>query len=84
MNLIKEQANEDGEPIEPDYELIKMDDEQYDEVFSKIANLWPQMVSEVGAEQMSKEEALELLKNVAEDINLEEDVYDTYFLDEQT
>jgi len=61
-----------------------MDDEQYDEVFSKIANLWPQMVSEVGAEQMSKEEALELLKNVAEDINLEEDVYDTYFLDEQT
>jgi hypothetical protein len=42
------------------------------------------MVSEVGAEQMSKEEAIELLKNVAEDVNIQEDVYDSHFLDMET
>ena len=40
------------------------------------------MVSEEGAEQMSKEEAIELLKNLAEDVNVEEDAYDTHFTDE--
>ena len=33
---------------------------------------------------MSKEEAIELLKNLAEDVNVEEDAYDTHFTDEQT
>jgi hypothetical protein len=34
------------------------------------------MVAEPGAEQMSKEEAFELFKNVAEDVNIAESQYD--------
>lgn len=39
------------------------------------------MVSTVGAEQMSKDEAIELLKNIAEDANLGEEVYNQHFID---
>ena len=42
------------------------------------------MVSEPGADQMSKDEAMAFLKSVTEDVNLSEQVYNTHFLDDNT
>ena len=42
------------------------------------------MVSIPGALQMNREETLDLLKNVAQDINIEDEVYDKYFVDVDT
>ena len=42
------------------------------------------MVSSPGALQMNKEETLDLLKNVAQDLNIEDDVYDKFFVDQDT
>lgn len=42
------------------------------------------MVSEPGADQMSKDEAMAFLKSATEDVNLSEQVYNTHFLDDNT
>ena len=42
------------------------------------------MVSEPGADQMSKDEAMSFLKSATEDVNLSEQVYNTHFLDDNT
>jgi hypothetical protein len=42
------------------------------------------MVSSPGALQMNREETLDLLKNVAQDLNIEDEVYEKYFVDVDT
>ena len=42
------------------------------------------MVSSPGALQMSRDETMDLLKNVAQDLNIEDEVYDKFFIDVDT
>ena len=71
-------------PVEPNYEQIGLNDEQQSQVVQQIEELWPQMVSSPGALQMNREETLDLLKNVAQDLNIEDEVYEKYFVDVDT
>ena len=42
------------------------------------------MVSSPGALQMNRDETLDLLKNVAQDLNIEDEVFDKFFVDVDT
>ena len=73
--------NNFGAPIEPNYAKIGLNDEQQKQVVDQIEELWPQMVSTPNALTMNKEEAIELLKNVGQDMSIGEEVYDQFFVD---
>lgn len=69
---------------EPNYKNIRLSKDQQTEIFSKVEDLWTQFLPNENATTMSKEEASDLLKNVAERTDINEEVFNEVFTDQDT
>lgn len=66
---------------EPDYSAIRLTQDQQIEIYDKIEALWPQFATDDGAESIDKDAASDLLKQVAEQKNINEAVFEQVMQD---
>ena len=69
---------------EPNYKQIRLSKDQQTEVFTKVEEMWAGFLPSEDATTMSKDEAADLLKNVAERTDINEEVFTEIFTDQET